>query len=513
MKRISALFLCAITILSTLTVVCAESPETHLQASDKEPVIAEAEDITRSVSINTHGFGSAGRMTDGRCSAYSEGESGSYIDISSSEDIGGIYLLFDEELDTFSVSTKDKSADCSGEFIHCYVDTAELLGEDVRELRLSFREQVKISEIYVLSVGECPDWVQRWEPTPERCDVLLISTHSDDEHLFFAGILPYYTSQGRIVAVAYMTEHYNEHVRRHERLDGLWTAGVRTYPIVGSFTDRYSEDIAWATSNFTYDGHTLDELDAFCVELFRRTRPLVVFTHDFEGEYGHGQHMLLAESVARSLYISMYPDKYPESAQRYGTYEVPKAYFHMWGDEQFFFDFDTPSEALGGLSPFEVSRQAFSCHQSQIPSVFSRWIFGKNNEIKTASEIEEHSPLKFGLYHSIVGRDTGTGDVFEHLTPYSEVVLPPDTEADTTQDTTPETTPDTMTETMTDTMTDTMTGISTETLVESESVSLDTTEPSDKEAPYAHNFAFFVIPTGISAAIVTVLLIKKKKRT
>ena len=180
------------------------------------------------------------------------------------------------------------------------------------------------------------------------------------------------------------------------------------------------------------------------------------------------------------------------------------------GDEQFFFDFDTPSEALGGLSPFEVSRQAFSCHQSQIPSVFSRWIFGKNNEIKTASEIEEHSPLKFGLYHSIVGRDTGTGDIFEHLTPYSDVVTSPETDADTTPETTITTSPDTTLETVLDS--ETVAVDTTESAGGDTYVSDVTTEPSDAEAEYDASLRIFVvILICVFVAISIAASIKMKK--
>ena len=38
----------------------------------------------------------------------------------------------------------------------------------------------KINELYVFTASELPDWVQRWEPTPEKADMLVLSAHPDD---------------------------------------------------------------------------------------------------------------------------------------------------------------------------------------------------------------------------------------------------------------------------------------------------------------------------------------------
>lgn len=422
--RILCAFLACVLISSPFCFVCVSAdeqltydviPEQNVQALQPAP------EITKETRITARGFDRSWPMTDGAFRYYCEGRAGATLTLSSQSAIGGIYILFDEAVETWSIT------DGSGcriekkeEFIHQYADITGLLGEECHDLTLNFDSGARVSEIYVFGQGACPDWVQRWESTPERTDILLVSAHSDDEHLFFAGILPYYTSQGRIVTVAYLTEHYDKHERRHERLDGLWRAGVRNYPVVCGITDRYSTDIEWARRNLTDDGHTADEVDRNIVELFRRTRPLVVFTHDFEGEYKHGQHILLADSVARMLKVSADPSVYPESASSYGAYEVPKAYFHLWGEAEVRFNWDEPSDKLGGKSPFEVSREAFLCHASQLDSKFYRWIFGdEEKKIDRASDIEEHSPLRFGLYHSTVGYGTDT-DIFAGLTPYSD---------------------------------------------------------------------------------------------
>ena len=39
---------------------------------------------------------------------------------------------------------------------------------------------------------ELPEWVQIWQPSCEKADILIISSHADDEILFFGGIMPTY---------------------------------------------------------------------------------------------------------------------------------------------------------------------------------------------------------------------------------------------------------------------------------------------------------------------------------
>ena len=441
MKIICVILTC-ILLLSPLSVLFVSALDTVPENNTAD--ILPAEDITKDTRITARGFDRSWPMTDGAFRYYCDGGAGATVTLSAGNSIGGIYILFDETCESWSISASDgPRIEKQEEFIHQYVDIAEVFGEDCRSLTLTFERGARISEIYVLGLGACPEWVQRWESTPERTDILLISAHSDDEHLFFAGILPYYTSQGRIVTVAYLTEHNDKHERRHERLNGLWRAGVRYYPVGGGINDRYSTDMEWAKSNLIEDGHTASEVDSFIVELFRMTRPLVVFTHDFEGEYKHGQHILLADSVARMLKVSADGTVYPESADKYGTYEVPKAYFHLWTENRVEFAWDEPCAQLGGRTPFEVSRDAFLCHESQLNSKFYKWIFGDEEKtVNKASDIEEHSPLQFGLYHSTVGYSTGR-DIFEGLIAYSDrgkpqPTLPPETtEANTDAETVP----------------------------------------------------------------------------
>ena len=67
----------------------------------------------------------------------------------------------------------------------------------------------------VFSDGELPDWVQQWEPTPKKADLLLLVAHPDDELIFFGGTIPTYAVEKNMnVVVAYMS--YSNTTRRSE---------------------------------------------------------------------------------------------------------------------------------------------------------------------------------------------------------------------------------------------------------------------------------------------------------
>ncbi len=117
---------------------------------------------------------------------------------------------------------------------------------DVTAFRIIAEQPIKnrfqINELIVLGQGEKPAWVQDWRPTPQKADLLLLVAHPDDEYVFMGGVVPYYAAErGKHVAVAYITE--STYQRRSELLDGLWTAGLREYPITGVFRDRYSTSL------------------------------------------------------------------------------------------------------------------------------------------------------------------------------------------------------------------------------------------------------------------------------
>ena len=89
--------------------------------------------------------------------------------------------------------------------------------------------------------------VQTWQESPDKLDLLLVSTHQDDELLFLGGTLADYAARGAKVNVLYTAE--GERMRMREALDGLWTAGLRGYPIVLGLPDEMSMSETQAASS------------------------------------------------------------------------------------------------------------------------------------------------------------------------------------------------------------------------------------------------------------------------
>lgn len=129
-------------------------------------------------------------------------------------------------------------ADGSTDYIHALV---ELNGQNRFRIveNSGITTRLKLNEVFVFGAGDLPDWVQRWEPTVEKADLLVLATHPDDELIFFGGTIPTYAvEQKKNVVVAYMS--YATAARRSELLNGLWHMGVRNYPVIGTFGDSYS---------------------------------------------------------------------------------------------------------------------------------------------------------------------------------------------------------------------------------------------------------------------------------
>jgi LmbE family N-acetylglucosaminyl deacetylase len=235
----------------------------------------------------------------------------------------------------------------------------------------------------------------------ERADLLALPTHADDEHLFFGGILPTYAGErGLAVQVAYMTNHWGERYRPHELLNGLWTVGVTAYPLIGPFADLYVTKESLSAAEQTYGREAVLE---FQVELLRRFKPKVVVGHDLAGEYGHGAHMLNAATLVDALALSGDETAYPDSAERWGLWETPKAYLHLYAENGIVMDWNLPLERFDGKTAYEMAVEGFARHRSQT-EYFSVRQDGSWQDCR-----------KFGLVHSLVGPDAAMNDLFENI--------------------------------------------------------------------------------------------------
>ncbi len=297
--------------------------------------------------------------------------------------IGAVYVKWNKEVKPYTLITDSEELPCGENgFLHEFI----ALDNPTASLTFSLPSDnpMGIYQIRIFTDNDVPADVQIWEPPCERPDILLVSAHADDEILFMGGIIPTYVPQGARVQVAYMTEFWSTTpVREHEKLDGLWTDGLRTYPVCGNFKDVYVETLADAEKK--YD---LDELTSFVKDCLERFEPQVVVTHDFNGEYGHGFHQITAKAVANALEES--------------SYQVPKAYFHLYPENKLHMDLRVPIDSMGGKTALDVAKDAYLQHQSQ------QWCWFY------VSDTYKYSVADFGLYRSTVGEDE-TGSMLDHL--------------------------------------------------------------------------------------------------
>lgn len=388
---------------------------------------AEAENLSGKKLIARHsGFDSVTRLFDGRTTEFVKVRKGGRITLKAEQGIGSVYLVFGTEPGSYTVTEEDHGQSRRfGEsgFLHEFLNLEEAFGYAPKQVTLSFDEQgVSLGELSAFTTGDVPNWVQQWQvPKDGETDLVLFSTHGDDEQLFFAGLLPYYSAErGCNVQVVYLTGHRNMTLRRsHEMLDGLWAVGVKNYPVFGPFGDYNTRSLEEAYLRYRYKGIEKEELLSFVVDNIRRFHPKVAVGHDLHGEYGHGMHMVYADLLCQAVAISADPEQFPDSAERYGCWDVPKTYLHLYPENEIWMDWDIPLESFGGMTAFEVTKKlGFPRHVSQQADF--GWFF---QGIHSAAQIPKYSPCAYGLYRSTVGADVGKQDLFENVTTYAEDAL------------------------------------------------------------------------------------------
>ena len=138
--------------------------------------------------------------------------------------------------------------------------------------------------------------------------------------------------------------------------------------------------------------------------------------HDFNGEYGHTLHKVYARLVADAVAVSADPEAYPESAETYGIWDVPKTYVHLYEENPIVMNWDIPMENFGGMTPYQVAKElGFPCHSSQQKG----WgYFFRGHD--TCADIPHYNPSFYGLYRATVAADEEKNDMFENLLSYGE---------------------------------------------------------------------------------------------
>lgn len=371
---------------------------------------AEANDITEDCKFKVC---SSGRkytlMTDKKYTSYWESNKikTPWIAITAPEGkpIARLYVCFGNMPESWEIQTSDDGKDWftavpgDTRFLHAYV----ALPQPAQHVRLAVTSEKKtalrINDLFVLSEGDLPDWVQVWQPTEEKADILFLSTHPDDELIFFGGAIPTYAvEQQRKVVVAYFTR--SNTTRSSELLNGLWHMGVRTYPVIGNFKDSYAKNLKAAYKTAGGKG----KVNEWIVGLYRQYKPEVVVTQDTNGEYGHKQHMMIADAAQNCIALAANEDEFTASTIAYGTWQVKKLYLHLYPENQITFDWTVPLKSMNGATGIELAEEAYTLHKTQASSGMSVTETGTKYDNRV-----------FGLAFTTVGEDVRKDDFLENI--------------------------------------------------------------------------------------------------
>lgn len=373
----------------------------------------EAEDITLQCNIKACEWNiQLDRLTDRnyKTAWYTKGSQAHYLEVTAPQGqrIGGVYLQWkrdmDYELNPFQIELYD-----NGEWLAFHIDQdnaylanyVALPGVDAVRITPApeRKQQLRLCELTVLGMGDTPGWVQQWQPTAQRAELMVVIAHPDDEVLYMGGAIPYYAGEMRKdTVVVYLTCNY--FYRGLELLDCLWLCGVRTYPVFMGLPDRQASTLAKMYAEQWDQNNLYGEM----TKLYRKYKPLVVVTHDRFGEYGHGAHKAAADAVRQAAALAADPAAYTASCEAYGTWDVPKIYLHLYEQNRITLDWNQPLAFFDGQTALDIAKAGFQRHVSQAGKAYL--------------EVLDSGPYDnslFGLYRSLVGPDEAKNDFFEHM--------------------------------------------------------------------------------------------------
>ena len=380
-----------------------ELPVTEPPTEPVPEIVIPADPITEGIDIRLNDHPYAHRLTDDNI--YSQlifsGTTGPVI--SSETPFSSIYFKWDFVPNGYTVQWESGNIRAGAHgFLHEYIE----LPEPVTKVELVFDSEAekRLCDVFLFTEGVAPAFVQLWEPPCAQADILVFPTHSDDETLFFGPLIAYYTLERELnVQTAFMVNHRYDLHRGHERLDALWALGMRLYPILGDAPDYAGTDLGETLYFYRYS-----PIFEWQVEQIRRFQPQVVVGHDINGEYGNGGHKVNTHYLIQAIEAAADPEQEPETAERYGVWDTPKFYLHLYKENQIILDVNTAISAdPEQRSAFRIAEDAFEFHRSQMHLPY---------RVRQGSEWWVYDSTLFGLYRTLVGADTGN-DMMEHILP------------------------------------------------------------------------------------------------
>ncbi|MEG1560448.1 MAG: PIG-L family deacetylase [Clostridia bacterium] len=321
------------------------------------------------------------------------------LSLNDEKDVRFLYLQWNIAPKTFMLEQMDAKGNVLASDLDEFsmMQRCEKILLSCNSIKITVKDKCDLSILRVYK--ELPQTVHNWLPPVEKADIMLIAAHPDDEHIMMGGVLPEYAGEkGLASVVLYMTmQNYTRHI---EALNGLYTVGLRTYPVNGRIFDK--SPYAYETQFSNWGG--FDPALKIITEQLRRFKPLVVVTHAADGEYMHGAHIITSQVTLMAIEAAKDPKCFPESAQKYGTWEVKKLYLHQYPIHKMHLNDEAPLSAFDGKSAFEMAQAGLKCHSSQRAIWMERL------------KERKFDPGAFGLAYTLVGLDSDDNtDMFEHI--------------------------------------------------------------------------------------------------
>ena len=322
-------------------------------------------------------------------------------------DCGAVYLQWEHPPKDFTLAVYDADGRLLEETVSDNPDRLwnilTELPEGARSLRLSCENPATLLKYSVFERGKVPESVQRWEPWPEKADLMLITAHKNDESLYFSGSISRYIAEGKNVCLVVLTENGTRH-GQEELFECCWLMGMRYQPLV---LEKWDGKASYETVCKTWGGY--EECVEELVEIIRRFRPEVIMTHDRAGEFGHIEHIITSDMTIDAVERSSNEEQFPASAQTLGVWDVKKLYVHLYGgeEERLYLKFDEPLPMFGNRTAMEMAYAGFNRYQSQIGPDHPSYSLDADGK--------DYDKTCFGLFRSTVGPDVKKDSLFENI--------------------------------------------------------------------------------------------------
>lgn len=272
--------------------------------------------------------------------------------------------------------------------------------EETRTIRMTVTKgKGSLTELFAYNEKQVQPKAITWLPPYDKADLMIIEGHGKDDVFSFGGILPVYVDKGLQVQIVDVS--CDTIGRQRKSLPGSYHNGMTHYKVFLGYPDYHTNNYnsiqkKWAE----YD----DDLVGNLVEQIRRFKPEVIVTHDIEnGEFQHGAHILTAEATQEAIQLAADPEQYPESVEKYGTWQVKKLYFHLYSENQIHIDIDAPLASFDGKTGFELAKEGYQM-----------WEQGNTTAYRSL-RTKEYDPGLYGLAFTTVGEDVNCDDFMENI--------------------------------------------------------------------------------------------------